>query len=107
MKGRKPTADEKRYMSEVVSLGCVICHLFYSVESPAAIHHCDGRTKPDAHYKILPLCAGHHQVSSPSGEWATRHAPGRNAGKFAFESAYGSEESLMEKVRGMVNYDNA
>lgn len=98
MKGRQPNAEERRYMSQVANLGCIVCRLHYGVESEAAIHHCSGKTKKGAHYDILPLCARHHQVSSPTGQWATRHSPGRNAGRVAFEEAYGTEEYLKEKV---------
>lgn len=99
MKGRKPTADEQRHLDRVGKMPCIVCELFYDVETPATIHHCDGKTKPEAHFKVLPLCGPHHQIASPTGEWATRHAPGRRAGKAAFEDAYGSEESLIKTTR--------
>lgn len=98
MKGRTPTTDEKRHMDRVASLGCIVCRLHYGIETPAGIHHTDGRTKPGCHYKVLPLCGRHHQESSPTGDWATRHAPGRNAGKHCFEAAYGTEDYLLQKV---------
>ena len=101
MKCRNPNAEEKRYMNRVGSLGCIVC-LLNGIETDATIHHCDGRTKKDAHFKILPLCGAHHQIACPVGSWATRHPPGRNAGRAAFEEAYGTEEELMAKVEELL-----
>lgn len=98
MKGRNPTAAEKRYMTAAVELGCWVCMKHYDTYSPATIHHIDGKTKPGAHYNAIPLCAHHHQIASSTGEWATRHGPGRNTGKKAFESAYGTEISMRDEV---------
>ncbi len=67
--------------------------------SPGTVHHCDGKTKPGAHSLVLCLCGRHHQIASPTGEWATRHSPGRRAGKSVFEAAYGSEDALMRKTK--------
>jgi len=106
VKGRAPTKEEKEYMNKVGELGCIVCRLFYGInDSPASIHHCEGRTKKGAHFKILPLCARHHQMPSNTGEWATRHAymSGPKAGKKAFEEEYLTERELMEIVERMVN----
>ena len=104
MKGRKPTAEEQRYMNKVGELGCIVCRLFHDVyDSPASIHHCEGRTKKGAHFKILPLCAKHHQMPSNTGEWATRHGGGKHCGKYAFEEAYRPESELMEIVERLVS----
>ncbi len=106
MKGRTPTAKEKRYMTAIVELGCCVCANTFDVYSPATIHHCDGKTKPGAHFKSIALCASHHQVASDSGEWATRHGPGRNAGKSMFEAAYGSEADLIAQSHREVGIDD-
>ncbi len=102
MKGRTPSAAEKRHMAEVAELGCIVCRNTFGIYSEAAIHHIDGKTKPGAHSRVLPLCARHHQVSSDSGEYTTRHAPGRNAGKAMFEAAYGSEDDLLAQVNDLL-----
>lgn len=102
MKGRNPTAEEKRHMSAVAALGCIVCKIHNDIYTPCGIHHTDGKTKPGAHFKVLGLCDGHHQISSPTGEWATRHGPGRNAGKSNFEEAYGTEEWLMAQTEELL-----
>lgn len=98
MRGRNPTAEEKRYMAAVASMGCIVCRVHYGVETEAAIHHCDGKTKEGAHFDVLPLCGRHHQLACPDGSYATRHGSGKRAGKYEFEQAYGTEEWLKEKV---------
>jgi hypothetical protein len=90
-------------MDKVADLGCIVCRLHYGVHSPATIHHCGGKTKPNAHFRVLPLCGAHHQVACPVGSWATRHGPGRNAGKVQFEAAYGTEKKLMVKVSQLID----
>ena len=85
-------------MSAVADIGCIVCLEKDGIYSPAEIHHIDGKTKADAHKKILPLCVPHHRVASPDGEWVTRHGPGRRAGKYVFELECGSEEELLELV---------
>jgi hypothetical protein len=99
MKGKAPTAEEKRWHDAQCELGCIVCLDIFGIYTPGTVHHMDGRTKPGSHMKTLCLCGAHHQVASDSGEWATRHGPGRNAGKTMFEAAYGTEEELLQKTR--------
>ena len=69
MKGRTPTAAEKKWMDAARSLGCIVCIERGTIRpheiSPeyTAIHHIDGKTKPDAHFLTIPLCPCHHQTS--------------------------------------------
>lgn len=105
MKGKAPTAEEKRLHDAMCELGCIVCLVIFNIYTPGTIHHTDGRTKPGAHKKVLCLCGCHHQVASDSGEWATRHGPGRNAGKTMFELAYGTEEELLEKTMELLGGD--
>lgn len=90
MKGRSPTADEKRHMSKVADLGCIVCRLFLGEQSPAAIHHTGGKTKQGAHFKVLPLCGPHHQTGG--------YGVALHAGKKEFERKYGTEQDLLQKV---------
>ncbi len=103
VQGNNPTADDKRWHDAQCELGCIVCLVMFNVYTPGTVHHMDGKTKPGAHKKTICLCGGHHQVASDSGEWATRHGPGRNAGKAMFEAAYGTEEELMEITKKMLN----
>lgn len=95
--GRKPTADEQAYMTAVASIGCIICLLYLQVESPAEIHHVEGRTKPGCHFLILPLCKPHHRDEGPSKGFVSRAD-----GKKAFEEAYMLEHDLIIVVRQAV-----
>lgn len=87
--GRKPTEDEARYLDDAASCGCIICVLYFGTESPAEIHHVDGKTKPGCHFKIIPLCAKHHRIP---GKGYTSRADGKKA----FEAAYMPEEDLIK-----------
>ncbi len=91
MKGRTPTADERRFMNSLCSLGCIVCRLSMSIFSPCTVHHIDGKTKPGAHYHILGLCGNHHQVpdTQKPKRWVARHE-----NKTEFEKLYGTEQSL-------------
>lgn len=100
MKGIALTKAEKNYHDMLINIvGCIVCRLFYFVFNDyASIHHCDGRTKPGCHKKVLPLCGNHHQVpdTQKPPRWVSRHGSNGN-GKAAFEREYGTEESLMTK----------
>ena len=102
MKGRKPTAAEKAWHDAQCELGCIVCLVVFGIYTPGTVHHTAGKTKLGSHKETLCLCGAHHQVASDSGEWATRHGPGRNAGKAMFEKAYGSEKSLLEKTHELL-----
>jgi hypothetical protein len=99
MKGRNPNSKEKKHMDRVSQLGCIVCYLqgFYGV--PAEIHHIEGKTKPDTHFKVLPLCFEHHRMGSDM-EPISRHPY-----KARFEKAYGTEYKLLELVNSMVKKD--
>ena len=96
MKGRKPNAEEQNHMDRVSQLGCIVCRLqgFYGV--PAEIHHIEGNTKINTHFKILPLCFEHHRMGSDK-EPISRHPY-----KARFEKAYGSEYKLLEIVNSLL-----
>ncbi len=95
MKGRNPTADEKRHMARVRSLGCIAC-MNMGIETPeqfTCIHHVEGRTKPGAHFKVLPLCDGHH---------SRYEATGLHYNLREWENEYGTQEQLLEQIEEML-----
>ncbi len=98
MKGQSRTKEEIRYHDAICEMGCVVCMDVFKTYSPGTVHHIDGKTKTGAHMNCICLCARHHQVASDTGEWATRHGPGRNTGKAMFEAAYGTEQELLDKT---------
>lgn len=81
-------------MDKVAELGCIVCKLFHSVYSPAAIHHTDGKTKSGVHFKVLPLCGAHHQTGG--------YGVALHAGKKEFERKYGTEQELLQKVKDLL-----
>ena len=69
MKGRSPTAAQKRFHDLLCQhVGCIACRKEGLFNSWVSVHHVDGRTKPEAHWLVLPLCAGHHQDGT-GGKW--------------------------------------
>jgi hypothetical protein len=91
MKGRAPTKAELELHHEMAGLGCCACLLDGRVNPWVSIHHIDGRTKPDAHRKVLALCGPHHQQDDT--DQLGRIAVHPN--KARFEALYGTQESLL------------
>lgn len=89
-----PTKTEKKYWEAVASLGCIACKKDGYLNMVVSIHHCDGRTKKGAHMKVLPLCAGHHQ----DGTGNDKNMIAIHPYKKRFETKYGTQQELMDKV---------
>lgn len=86
-----PTKAERAYHDRLASVvGCIACRLDGVITHHVSIHHIDGRTKPGAHMRVLPLCGPHHQTG---GEEAPSIHPWRRR----FEAKYGTQESLLAK----------
>lgn len=98
MKGRTPSAQERRFMDAVGKLPCIACLQDGIRNDHVLIHHIDGRTKLGAHTKVLPLCAAHHQHDDAD----PMERVGVHPYKARFEREYGRQESLLEQVRDMV-----
>ncbi len=94
MKGKAPSAEQKRYHDLLARhIGCIACHrdtAGHQRNHVVSIHHVDGRTKPDAHWLVLPLCAGHHQDGYGAPGLVAVHPY-----KARFELAYGKQETLI------------
>jgi hypothetical protein len=91
MKGRTPTKAEMSFHSQLAGLGCIACRIDGHINPWVSIHHIDGRTKPDAHKKVLPLCGPHHQQDDTDP--LKRIAVHPN--KARFEAKYGTQEELL------------
>lgn len=90
MKGRAATASQKRFhdlLADVV--GCVACRKEGGFTDYVSIHHIDGRTKPNAHWLVLPLCGPHHQDMGVNGVIPV------HPHKTRFEAAYGKQMDLL------------
>lgn len=91
MKGRSPTAAQRRFHDLLRQhVGCIACRKEGLFNDWVSVHHVDGRTKPDAHWLVLPLCAGHHQHRT-GGQWAVAIHPH----KARFEAKYGRQRDLL------------
>ena len=58
------TAEEKKHLSKVAAIGCVLCHLQGTPGTPAEIHHPrkgTGMGQRASHYDAIPLCPEHHR----------------------------------------------
>ena len=97
MKGRTPTADEKEWMDKVAQLGCVACRSLGIWQPEVSIHHIDGRTKPRAHFKTLPLCYAHHQGGENKGSFVSLHPWKRR-----FEETFGTQYELLDECRRLL-----
>ncbi|PWF25037.1 hypothetical protein DD235_02385 [Corticimicrobacter populi] len=92
MKGKAPTAEQLRFWDLLASLGCIASRKDGFFDPMVSIHHIDGRTKPNAHWLVLPLSAGNHQDGTG--------APGRIAvhpHKARFEDIYGRQINLLRE----------
>ena len=94
MKGRPPTTAEKAHMNRVGKLGCIACLKDGLFNKHISLHHVDGRTKPNAHMKVLPLCAAHHQQNDTDPLKRVAVHPN----KARFEEMYGTEQQLILEV---------
>lgn len=96
MKGRTVTAEQKRFHDLLANhVGCIACFIDTDRErrnTYVSIHHIDGRTKPNAHWLVLPLCAGHHQDGTGWPGLIAVHP-----WKRWFEDVYGKQEDLLRE----------
>ena len=90
MKGRNPSRADKMLWDQLCQLGCIACRKDGRLNTWVSIHHIDGRTKPGAHQKVLPLCAGHHQKGTGAVGLVAVHPD-----KAEFERIYGQQEQLL------------
>ena len=94
MKGRTPSAEQKRFWDLLVTnIGCVASRMDGFFDGHCSIHHIDGRTKPNAHWLVLPLSAGNHQdgTGAPGRiavhPWKARFRPVTGVRSFCWSGA--------------------
>lgn len=101
LKGRTPTADERRVMDALAKLPCTACWLHKHHQLIVSLHHVNGRTAAGAHMDVLPLCRWHHRDAAPKADreqypWLVPvHASGNVGGKAEFTRLNASEEDLL------------
>jgi hypothetical protein len=92
MKGRAATLEQKHFHGVLAdNIGCIACAKDGMYTPHVSIHHIDGRTKPAAHWLVLPVCGPHHQDAGIPGvlaihPWKTR-----------FEAKYGTQRRLLRE----------
>lgn len=107
--GRTPTALEKALMDEIGKLPCICCYekgqvyLGEDAASYISLHHVEGRTKPLAHAKVLPLCQYHHDQPPPADapDWLF---PLHGSGRKVWEEENGTQDALLELVYDIIGY---
>ncbi|WP_313453251.1 Ref family recombination enhancement nuclease [Stutzerimonas nitrititolerans] len=98
MKGRNPSAAEKRYHDKLCTMvGCIACRKEGHHNTHVSVHHVDGRTKPMAHWLVLPLCAGHHQDGYGPVPMIAVHPY-----KARFEAKYGRQLDLVAECASLL-----
>lgn len=96
MKGRTPTAAQKLFHDSLARhVGCIACRKDGRFNTWVSIHHIDGRTKPDAHWNVLPLCGAHHQDMG-AGVVAVHPYKAR------FEAMYGNQYELLDLCKTLL-----
>ena len=93
-----PTAAQKRFHNQIAELGCIACMKDGQHNMLVSIHHIDGRTKPNAHWLVLPLCSGHHQDGT-----GVRGLIAVHPWKRRFEQKYGSQIDLLEECKRLIS----
>ena len=89
MKGRSTNAAERRFHDALCRLGCIACRRRGIRNTYCGVHHIDGRTKPWAHWLVLPLCGPHHQDDGTTGAIAV------HPHKAQFEQMFGKQRDLL------------
>ncbi len=93
-----PNKQEAKWMSDIAAFGCIVCRLQFGVYKEAAVHHPLAGGRRLGHMYSIPLCdPGHHQNAPPGGLFISRHPD-----KTRFESAYGTEEELLQKIKELL-----
>lgn len=90
------TKDDKQYLNDISSLGCVACRIAGYGPTPAEIHHPregQGMSQRAKHKSGIPLCPAHHR--------GTQHpaVPSIHLDKLRFVGMFGTEAELVEQTR--------
>jgi len=91
---------ERQHLSKVAALPCKACiNHGLGDETPAEVHHERKAGRKRAPYsRTMPLCPTHHRTG---GLGVAFHATGRKA----WESKYGTQESMIEQTNIEVCYE--
>ena len=91
------TNAERKHLSRVAELGCVLCIRYGHTDTAAEIHHIrtgTGAGRKASHYETIPLCPHHHRLGNDA-----LHVMGRKK----WERHHGvTELELLEQVRDLL-----
>ena len=113
LKGRAPTALEKKLSNKIGDIGCICClnKKWYTTDMAeqegvkfVSLHHVEGRTKQWAHAKVLPLCAYHHDTPAPNDAPDELTAIHRG-NKKEWVALNGTEGELLKQLYEMIDED--
>lgn len=96
------TAAERRHLSRLASLGCIVCLREGFGETPAEIHHPRshaGMGQKAKHSDAIPLCHAHHRTGG--------YGVAIHAGQKTWERQYGTEDELLADVRRRLGFAEA
>ncbi len=94
MNGRKPNANEKKWINAIKEFGCCICKWHRGMYTAPEIHHVNGGSN---HLDTLPLCFHDHREGGNKPEYVSRHPF-----KAEFVKRYGTEQELLTKLRAEI-----
>jgi hypothetical protein len=100
LKGRAPTAAERAFMDRAGQVPCMACTKDGRENRHISLHHVDGRTKPGAHFLVLPLCGPHHQPDDTDPlERVSLHGA-----KKIFGQMYGTEQQMLAELYALLDF---
>lgn len=94
------TTAEKRYMSRIADLGCVVCRNLGHGPTPAELHHPRtgvGKGQRSSNMDVLPLCPLHHRLGG--------HGIAFHAGQKTWQEKFGSEWDLVAQIKREIGGD--
>jgi len=90
------TNEERRYLSRVAELGCLVCRRMGFPGTPAEIHHKragTGAGRRSSHLEAMPLCSEHHRGKTGLHGLGTKGFPKH----WGFD-----EDDLLQDVRDLL-----
>ena len=90
------TNEERKYLSRVAELGCLVCRRMGYPGTPAEIHHKragTGAGRRSSHFDAMPLCPEHHRGKTGLHGLGTKGFPKH----WGFD-----EDDLLQDVRDLL-----
>lgn len=98
--GKNPTKRQSDYHNLLCrNVGCIACRKMGVFNDWVSIHHIIGRSRTNAHWLALPLCAGHHQAGTGQDTSMVAVHPY----KAQFEDAFGRQEDLVAECAAILS----